>query len=216
MFEGSRLKIRRAQELVSDFEEYERRHFEIHPPNSETKITNKISITFKVDPVDRQTSLLIGDVIHNLRTALDLMATDLVRNRGNMSAKAYFPFAASESELDEQIKKKNFHLAGEESVLLLKRFAPYPEGNKALRELHDLDIQDKHKELINHNVSTISQEIMFGKNGPELMPGSNATASFVFNKDTIFADQKVIPTLQQLVQLILSILDEFEKITSRT
>lgn len=62
--------------------------------------------------------LILGDAIHNLRTALDLLACDVVR-QNNASAKGvYFPFAHDENGLETQIKEKKFHRASPEAIEL--------------------------------------------------------------------------------------------------
>jgi hypothetical protein len=93
-------------------------------------------------------SVIIGDAIHNLRTALDLTANDLVRVRALNTKGVYFPFADSESGLDEMIKLKNFNRAGPEAVSVLKFLKPFRGGNAGLRALHDLDVADKHQALV--------------------------------------------------------------------
>lgn len=93
-------------------------------------------------------ALILGDAIHNIRTALDLLAADLAC-LNKMSAKnVYFPFALNDAKLKEQIKIKNFDRAGPKAVKLLHEIGPHHEGNKALRGLHDLDIMDKHRLIL--------------------------------------------------------------------
>jgi hypothetical protein len=94
---------------------------------------------------------IIGDVIHNLRTALDLAACDMVRWKEGETAdvrKVYFPFCKSPDELDAMIRERHFHRAGEDAVALIREAKPYIGGNATLRAMHDLDIQDKHTALI--------------------------------------------------------------------
>jgi hypothetical protein len=42
---------------------------------------------------------IVGDIIHNLRAALDLAACDLVRIRGGNDNGVYFPFCNEPDEL---------------------------------------------------------------------------------------------------------------------
>ncbi len=72
-------------------------------------------------------STVIGDVVHNLRAALDLMACDLVRLNGGNVKGVYFPFANSAEEFPGQIKAKNLDRAGEDVVSLITRLLPVQE-----------------------------------------------------------------------------------------
>lgn len=76
---------------------------------------------------------IAGDIVHNLRAALDQAACELVRIRGGNVKNVYFPFSDSETRLDEAIKSKNFDRAGADAVALLKTLRPYKGGNEVLR-----------------------------------------------------------------------------------
>jgi hypothetical protein len=93
-------------------------------------------------------SAIIGDHIHNLRAALDLLACEVVRANGKSDKGVHFPFSDGPDTLDGQIKDKKFHRASPEAIALLKRIKPYPKGNDPLRAIHDLDVIDKHQALI--------------------------------------------------------------------
>src|SRR5438874_575713 len=49
-------------------------------------------------------SAIIGDVIHNLRAALDLMAVQVVRLNHQSDEDVYFPFSKSAARFDEAIQ----------------------------------------------------------------------------------------------------------------
>ncbi|MYZ50330.1 hypothetical protein [Propylenella binzhouense] len=93
-------------------------------------------------------SPVIGDILHNLRSALDLMACDAVRLAGKSDKGTYFPFSNTAAELPEQIRRKNFDRAGSRAVRLLKQIRPHRNGNEGLRALHDLSNQDKHQMVV--------------------------------------------------------------------
>lgn len=96
---------------------------------------------------------IIGDVVHNLRSALDLLATDLARASGHTSNTAlkgtYFPVAADRQEFETaghiRDKIKRLSPADREHITALK---PYRGGNDLLWKLHQLDILDKHTLLV--------------------------------------------------------------------
>ncbi len=91
---------------------------------------------------------MIGDVVHNLRAALDHLACQLViHGGGKVTPKTEFPIKAS---LANFRKKVGEHLASASplAVLFVETCKPYKGGNRALWPLHRLDIEDKHRMLI--------------------------------------------------------------------
>ncbi len=101
--------------------------------------------------VPEEWSAVIGDVIHNARSSLDLVACDLHRLKGGRPAhisEVYYPFCSSKQGLSEMIKKRRLSHIGQEFIDIIKKTAPYKGGNEGLRAIHDLDIMDKHKALI--------------------------------------------------------------------
>lgn len=92
-------------------------------------------------------SLVFGDLLFNLRSSLDILANDLVRHSGREPKNVYFPFAGDEAGLEEQITSK-MRGAAPDILELVRGFEPYRGGNEYLRALHDLNIRDKHIELL--------------------------------------------------------------------
>jgi hypothetical protein len=105
------------------------------------------TLVFSEPPPD-DVSPLIGDSIHNLRSALDLMICDVARLRGEDTDHLAFPFAKDEQRLDKEIKNRDIARLGNDIVDLVKAEKPYPEGNRALSGLHELDIMDKHHMIL--------------------------------------------------------------------
>jgi hypothetical protein len=149
-FDHSRLKIRRARahigELTNEITAYLRRvpfylivQFDGGARQWAVKVREEVPVEF---------SAIIGDVIHNLRAALDLMAVQVVRLNHQSDEDVYFPFSKSAARFDEAIQNRNMHRASAAAIALLKSLKPYPGGNDPLRDLHDLDIMDKHQALI--------------------------------------------------------------------
>jgi hypothetical protein len=90
----------------------------------------------------------VGDILHNLRAALDIMAVTLVTLNGNNPKSVYFPFADNATDFPMMVKKRNFDLAGADAVKLVQKIGPYRGGDNLLRAVHDADIDDKHKGLV--------------------------------------------------------------------
>ena len=91
--------------------------------------------------------LLIGDVIHNLRSALDILVCDLARLRGLGTKQFKFPFAENEAKLLKIFKDEHKRIGDDvcDAILALQ---PYTGGDPLLRGLHDLDIIDKHRLIL--------------------------------------------------------------------
>jgi hypothetical protein len=93
-------------------------------------------------------SLMIGDAVHNLRSALDHLAWQLVEANGNPPGKGtYFPISET---LTKYIASKGAKIqgmsAGAES--LIDSIKPYLGGNDDLWKLQELDNFDKHRLLL--------------------------------------------------------------------
>ena len=95
-FAGARLKIERAHEHVRDAERWinafidmniYRISFEVNPDTGENFI--RFSGTWINPPGSLST--IIGDAVHNLRTSLDYVATEIRRAGGLDVERGYFP-----------------------------------------------------------------------------------------------------------------------------
>lgn len=150
-FDHSRLKVKRARahigELQNEIMAYLKRvpFYLIIEPDANALKRWVVRVREEV-PVEF--SAIIGDVLHNLRAALDLMAVQLVRLNNESDEDVYFPFSKTATDFDRVLQSRNMHRASAQAIALLKSLKPYPGGNDPLRDLHDLDITDKHQALI--------------------------------------------------------------------
>jgi hypothetical protein len=91
---------------------------------------------------------VIGDVIHNLRSALDLVAWQLVLASGGLpDKKTAFPIRDDELAF-ETGGLKDLKGASPEAIRFVRGLKPYRRGNDDLWRLHRLDIIDKHRLLL--------------------------------------------------------------------
>jgi hypothetical protein len=88
-------------------------------------------------------SVIFGDAVHNFRTALDILANDLVALNGVKPKKVYFPFGKDAAGFESELKAK-MGQAPKAIRDIVRSFKPYVGGNNLLRAMHDLDIGDKH------------------------------------------------------------------------
>ena len=190
---------------------------------------------------------IIGDAIHNLRSALDLMISEIVNRAGGSADHAKFPFGTNECReqfiarfdggvvkpcLPEPLCREIFDV-----------IQPYKGGNEPICALHDLDILDKHILLIPMlHVATLEgvhieddtrQMVIMGtmrvesssSGGPVGWDTGLAKREkiYIYNKGTPSADilfrdggplqrQAIIPTLKQLSQIVLGIIERFETV----
>lgn len=95
---------------------------------------------------------LAGDIIHNLRSALDHLAMQLaLLGNPNLSDKELkqieFPIAES-PEKYENSKARQLNGIRTDAMHAIDRLKPYKGGNDDLWNLHVLDIIDKHRTLL--------------------------------------------------------------------
>lgn len=170
--------------------------------------------------------LIVGDTVHNLRAALDLLAVEVVSRANGNTKNVYFPFADSADALDEMIKRRNFHRASSEDQDIVRQLQPFTGGNHLLRSLHDLDIQDKHHSLIPHASFVTSPKISVrtdsagnpagfaeGKLELEVDPGEPPTVRFTFPEDSVFAGEDVATTLWTLHEHVTGIVNQFARMS---
>jgi len=161
---------------------------------------------------------LVGDVVHNLRAALDLLAVELVRLNGGNVKDVYFPFAESASALEKAIIDRRFHRASKASIAVVRSLQPYKGGNRLLRALHDLDIQDKHRTLI-PVVSIVSTSgitvgpAVAGDISSRLVahvdPNHPPQARFIFPADSALADNEIVPALKAMRAIVAGAIEAF-------
>lgn len=172
--------------------------------------TGEVEVTLK--SITDVPGAIVGDAIHNMRSALDLMVSEMARLKKRSDRDVYFPFSDSADTLDAAIQRKCFRKCGEDAIELLKSLRPYRGGNEALRLIHDLDIRDKHTALI-LTTSHVELEIDFSYDIADPASGTfNAHPALIyyrFPKDSPLADANVIETLEEFVQLVERVLEAF-------
>lgn len=221
-FSGSKAKIARARKLLTELEAALAQFVGTNPVTIQSvSVENdgrSFSVRINVEGVPANISAIFGDVIHNLRTALDVASCELVRSAGRSDKKVYFPFSDKLVDLEKMIQDKNFNRAGPMAVSLLYSLQPYRGGNLSLRAIHDLDLQDKHQKLIPISQSYASPviRIIEGSNPPrfELYSTEISDYALVFPPESSLYGEKVIPTFVRLVELVDGIIADFQKLAT--
>jgi hypothetical protein len=245
-FEAPRLKCERArhhlQELRAEIEGFFRRGgafvaFEIAEEFGVIHGSRTGAFIFREkEKIPLGWPAIIGDVIHNLRSALDLIACDVHRITGGKVkdiSGVYYPFCGGKADLPDMIKKRRLNHIGPGFRAIIEHTAPYKKGNDGLRAIHDLDILDKHQLLIPTiavvamdwpvKITSGPQQFVTGvmSNGQRLMMfpetfcplplGSKIKADFsiVFGDVPVFRGSDVVRQLHACLESVEVILDHF-------
>jgi hypothetical protein len=213
LFAASYVKLARAQKFIDDLESELARYIASKPLSARFRHEeNPATIHVQWTGITMLPGAIIGDAIHNLRTSLDLMASELARINKKSDSDVYFPFAATADKFEQVINSRNFDRAGEDAVLLLKSFAPYRGGNDRLRALHDLDIEDKHKALVPTG-HTMNVKIEGSYNIDNLAENTLSLIGedihYTFPPNTVFGGDRIIETLKDLMQIVHGIVEAF-------
>lgn len=216
-FVGARLKIARARKHFGDLKEMLGGWTNSSPAvvdfrsNFDAK-GNPQQAFLKTTwtPPDVEFGTIVGDIVHNLRSALDLL---VVEAAGPKCEKAYFPFARSADDLARTIRRSNLDLAPEYVQELILTLKPYHGGDEKLRALHDLDLMDKHNRLIPAMMTATSPPVRADTSGGHLVFILDQTvapkAVPTFPSNWPLAGAEVLPALENLVYLVETIIDRF-------
>lgn len=152
---GPRAKVDRAKKHIAELQDTIGSLVFTHSANPEAILIEddpnspkRIYKVGRIPKVPEYIPAIIGDVIHNLRSALDLLLGQLILASGQEIAKEYFPIAWTrkkfESRCDTEIKGR----VGKDPFDLICASEAYRGGQgDALWRVHALDIEDKHRLL---------------------------------------------------------------------
>lgn len=204
-FHAAYAKLGRAGRHIAELERVLAEHADANPLNHK-RVPGVAAGSFNIPSPPDDTAVILGDIIHNALVSLDLMASELARINGKSDKGVYFPFAESKADLPKMIARKKFKRCGVNAVSLLETLAPYKGGNLPLRELHDLDIRDKHVALIPKPHMKMKVKLR------ELLKGNPPVEkiNYVFPDDSLFKGQEIVSVSKSLVDLCESILKSFD------
>jgi len=219
-FRPSYLKIERAKRHFDELHQVAQEYLATNPVTVSTReYPGGFAFTMDVQGAPEVMSAILGDIFHNLRSSLDLMAAALVRANGKPDDDVYFPFSGNEADLDLMIKRRNFDRAGDAAVKLLKETRPYKGGNLALRAVHDLNIYDKHRALIVNSMQIASPVIDTrpeGGGAPRIVgdPNKPSEMNLVFPEVAGLGGREVFKTLEELVEAAARVVESFEPLVA--
>lgn len=101
-----------------------------------------------IEAIPNTWAVLIGDIFHNLRSALDNLAIDLLRLHTQDPSKTaidetYSPIGKTKTTFDKALQEK-FKRVHPTALKIVKRLKPYQGGIDAFWTIHRLNILDKH------------------------------------------------------------------------
>lgn len=151
---GPRIKVERAKEHFNRLHSEIRDFGATNPYEVSTKrdpeTRKPIYYISRIDTVPPSLSLLAGETMQALRSALDYLAYQLVRvgtGKPGPIRYVYFPISGSPQNYEAR-KTKILKGASETAVEVIDAVKPYKGGNDLLWKLHELNIIDKHRLLI--------------------------------------------------------------------
>ncbi len=227
-FQGSWLKVERAYKHISDIEsllgvfvgsDFYDLTVEQHTDSGENFL--RCGIKTRLEEV--KVALIIGDALHNLRSALDLLYYDtVVLCNGSPTKWTRFPFTDTREQLINRLNcaLKEKRIDRNVYNLILGITKPYQTGNVTLWTLDDLNITDKHQLLIpvlklvmlrdvsfedekHRPVLGLKSEFFVGDPGIALIDGANGLNITVKDKGRASADILLAKGLLLKIQAII-------------
>lgn len=148
-----KLKVRRAEQHIQECRAkcdafFQSKPFSIfHDPNP-GGVGYKTKLRLE-KPIPDEISVIVGDVLFQLRSALDVLACCLATANGASNTKGtYFPFAADVTEYELLATQRKIAKLSTRHQNLIRGLAPYRGGNDLLWSLNALCNIDKHNRLI--------------------------------------------------------------------
>lgn len=241
-FREPRLKVKRANQHITDLNReilaYSRKEPYRVIVDRDSEPGQQLLRVVQRFPMPAEWPLILGDAVHNLRSALDIMACDVMRYHGYGVSSVHFPFAERAEDLETEILRRTVHRARPEVVNLFYQLKPYKGGDRLLRAIHDLDVRDKHKLItpVVHMPGVTGVQVLrpdgshllHSAKGAKFLIDSEekvllrAPLGFKFQYDrkaTIeirfgegpFSPHPIIPTLHQMSQLASQVILKFEE-----
>lgn len=247
VFVSPRLKLKRAyehiEELVSITDPLSKELYEVkvepifEPPKP---VVGSNLVYRPTQPLAENIGLIIGDVINNFRSALDHMASGIVREQDPKKS-PYFPMSVTREGLTDNrfLSELDKALPGSKALIL---DTIRPEGNpdNAYWAFHKLDNDSKHNVIL-PTVSAVSinninlvyggvrmtdcgvggdatRQIDIMRSGGPIRIQKTYTVSIEmkFPTDSELSGLPVIESLRKIGDIVTSTIDEFEKLYAST
>lgn len=226
------VKVKRAKQNLVDLEKILDPFRDLHDTFVRTNLNPKTRQWERNVPregvplLDIDALGIAGDVIHNLRAALDHLAYQLVvSGTGNeFPENTGFPIADSLEGYKAEKKRREIHRMSLNAVKVIDSLQPYKDGvGDALWRIHKLDTIDKHRLLITVSGMSLLYGDDFGKvlvletSRPDFIgifqrevdENPNLASSKPFAKAKVTKGDPLLPTLHQFIEFVDNIVSNF-------
>ena len=145
-------KIERAEKHIRDLQLASQAFFDSRPyeiiaeKNSDT--AERTYYLGDIAEVPAEIIAICGDALHNLRSALDYLAFQIIRTRTKPSERSAFPIAKSSTIYMSSKARREIEVARPDAIKYIDTLEPYKGGSDALWRLKELDDIDKHRLLL--------------------------------------------------------------------
>ena len=99
-------------------------------------------------PVPEHFALILGDAVHNLRSAIDHISYGIVHDKAPQPGRVGFPFVDKAQRLAGAINTRQMNVAPKHVIDEIHALKPYPGGNDLLHAVKSIDERDKHHCII--------------------------------------------------------------------
>ncbi|MBI2039932.1 hypothetical protein HYT18_02570 [Candidatus Microgenomates bacterium] len=158
-------KIERAKQLKEELQKEVKSFFDSQPYKIDTKSDPQskrlIYYLVKAEQVPEKIAFITGDIIQNLRSALDYLAYQLFTigsGNGNIGRHIYFPISQDFDHYQREKIKKTEGIS-QQAKDIIDSVKPYKEGNINLWRISQLNNIDKHRLLVTVGSSFGSMDI---------------------------------------------------------
>lgn len=170
------LKFQRAEKHYAELAALIRKHKPFrYFVETNFKTGEKATFAKKDEEVANQAAIIIGDIIHNLRSALDHTywnCTEQFAKSDGERRNIQFPITSNEKALKDSVLPGLPSRVSQSFAEALESLKPYRDGgNRSLCLIHDLDVMDKHKLLIPTGNFTKITSAMIQKQVPDFPSG---------------------------------------------
>lgn len=197
------IKIERAETQILDLERKVTTFFNSKPYTLVSKVDRQLSIQiFQISltvPPPKEFKVIVGEILHNLRSSLDYLACALAIEHSGSCDKIYFPFGKNVDAFEDELRKKTKLICsdGKEMIRALK---PYRGGNELLWLLHDLNRKDKHISIVPVILDVVADlDTIIVNEGTLHSVGPRTGRHFIFDPTTTHLSQVVAECQPKIV-----------------
>jgi hypothetical protein len=230
-------KVNRANRHIDELHSVIRRYIDTSPykigRKTDPQTGEVVYYLLEAPPIPEEMALIAGDVLQNLRSALDHLAWALVETNGcRPNERTCFPIMEGKplTRDDKNRFDRKIEGMGQEAKDIIRSLNPYKGGNDDLWLLHRLNNIDKHRTIFTvgfavRSISTSYQQIgalptfQTGplENGSELFRENNQVSNkvdFIFdvaiNEPGLIACEPLILRLRLSYNKVFRLIGQFD------